>query len=149
MNTSQQTYTLSKPDAENRIPDTSFVYFRERNRLRVFELVLNEFINSGLTQACLARRTGRRPEVVNRILSAPGNLTLDTVSDFLFAISGAEASYDVQYPLEASPRNYREPDWLSHTKTGTTGTPSVTEWRDGQRTATGGTILYSEVRQND
>lgn len=146
MNTSQPTYTLSKPDDDSRVPDTTLVYFRERNRLRIFELVLNEFINSGIAQACLARRAGRRPEVVNRILSAPGNLTLDTVSDFLFAISGAEPTYGVQYPLDCPPRNYREPDWLSHTETRTAGASLVSDWQERQRTTTGGTVTHSEIR---
>jgi hypothetical protein len=146
MNTSQPTYTLYKPTADNRVPDTTLVYFRERNRLRVFELVLSEFVSSGIPQACLARRTGRRPEVVNRILSAPGNLTLDTVSDFLFAISGAEPSYGVQYPLDRPPRNYNEPDWLSHTETRTEGILLVSEWQQRQRTTTGGTVTRSDIR---
>lgn len=146
MNTSQPTYTLSEPSGDNRVPDTTLVYFRERNRLRVFELVLREFINSGITQACLGRRTGRRPEVVNRILSTPGNLTLDTVSDFLFAISGAEPTYGVQYPLNSAARNYREPDWLSHAETWTGGASLVSEWQDSRKTATAGTITHSEIR---
>jgi hypothetical protein len=146
MITSQPIYTLSKPSDDNRVVDTTLVYFRERNRLRIFELVLGEFINSGITQACLARRSGRRPEVVNRILSTPGNLTLDTVSDFLFAISGAEPAYGVQYPLDSPPRNYKEPDWLSRAETGTAGASLVSNWQAGQRTTTGGTVTHSEIR---
>ncbi|MEC7593676.1 MAG: hypothetical protein VYA64_09600, partial [Pseudomonadota bacterium] len=61
-----------------------------------------EFRKSGLTQAELARRMGRRPEVVSRMLGAPGNWRLDTVSDLLFAISGAEAAFTTRYPMAES-----------------------------------------------
>jgi hypothetical protein len=55
---------------------------------------------------------GKRAEQVNRLLGAPGNWTLDTVSDLLFSISGAEVVYGVQYPLKEPPRNFRQPEWL-------------------------------------
>jgi hypothetical protein len=112
MTTSQPTTTLSKPSGENRIPDGTLAYFEARHRSRVYELVLKHFIRSGLTQAVLARRLGKRPEVINRLLGAPGNWTLDTVSDLLFAISGAEPDYGLRYPLDEPARNFREPEWL-------------------------------------
>jgi hypothetical protein len=148
MITSQKNSSLSSPADDVRVPEGTFVYFRERNRYRIFEVLLAEFLKSGISQATLARRLGRRPEVVNRILSAPGNPTLDTISDFMFAMSGAEIAYSVEYPLNQPPRNYRHPDWLSHTKTWTEGVSLASDWQDAQRTATGGTITRSEIRQD-
>ena len=129
MNTSPATSTLFKPTGDTPIPGGTFSYFRGRNRFRIYEIIVKEFLKSGLTQATLARRLGRRPEVVNRVLGAPANLTLDTVSDFLFAISGAEPTCGVQYPLDQAPRNYRGPEWLSGSETGTSGAPIIGKWQ--------------------
>lgn len=103
---------LRNPEGAVQIPLGTLGYFRGRNRWRIYGLVLNEFKKSDLSQAELARRMGKRPEVISRLLGAPGNWGLDTVSDILFAISGAEPSYSVTYPLDASPRNDTQPHWL-------------------------------------
>ncbi len=68
-------------------------YFGQRLRNRVFGLVLERFMEAqaaGLTKAELARRIGKRPEVVGRLLASPGNWTLETASDLLLGISGEE-----------------------------------------------------------
>jgi len=103
---------LSNPFGEETVPVGTLAYFQARNRGRVYEAVIREFLRSGITQATLARRMGKRAEQINRLLGAPGNWTLDTVSDLLFAISGAEPVYGVQYPLKEPPRNFRQPEWL-------------------------------------
>jgi hypothetical protein len=66
-------------------------YFRARLKSRLHQLVVNEFIRHedlGLTQAEFARRIGKRIEVINRLLGAPGNWTLNTVSDLLLGMGG-------------------------------------------------------------
>lgn len=103
---------LSNPVGSTLIPLGTLGYFRGRNRWRIYEVVLREFQKSGLTQADLARRMGKRPEVVSRLLGAPGNWGLDTVSDLLFAISGGEPSYGVDHPLDEPARNDDRPHWL-------------------------------------
>jgi hypothetical protein len=103
---------LSNPEGSERIPVGTLAYFRARDRWRVYEFVLGEFQKSGLTKAELARRLGKRPEVVSRLLGAPGNWTLDTVSDLLFAISGAEPAYRAQHPLDQPRQNMQQPEWL-------------------------------------
>lgn len=65
-------------------------YFRTRLRLTLHSLIVDGFLQQKhLTKAKLARRIGRKPEVINRLLANPGNWTLDTVSDLLLAL-GAE-----------------------------------------------------------
>ena len=93
---------LTPPGDGQKTPFVTLAYFRQRQRDRLFDLVHAEFRKSGLTQAELARRMGRRPEVVSRMLGAPGNWRLDTVSDLLFAISGAEAAFTTRYPMAES-----------------------------------------------
>ena len=93
---------LTPPRDGQKTPSVTLAYFRQRQRNRLFDLVHAEFRKSGLTQAELARRMGRRPEVVSRMLGAPGNWRLDTVSDLLFAISGAEAAFTTRYPMAES-----------------------------------------------
>ena len=105
-------YTPSKPTGSEPVPSGTLAYFQVRNRQRLYELVLGEFLKSGITQADLARRLRKAPEIVCRLLGAPGNWGIDTVSDFLFAISGAEASFEISYPLDGNRRNYPHPDWV-------------------------------------
>jgi hypothetical protein len=75
-------------------------YFQERLKARVYELIVNSFLNqceanSSLTQASIARRLEKRPEQINRWLSGPSNLTLETVSDLVLGICGGEPSVAV------------------------------------------------------
>lgn len=109
MSTSANPTTLSKPSGEGRVPSSTLSYFEARNRFKVFDLVWNEFRASGLTQAALARRLGISPAQLNRMLKSPGNWTIDTVSNLLFAIRGGEPSYGVRYPLDEVATNEWEP----------------------------------------
>lgn len=116
MTTSQTTSFLSEVLTEERIPLGTLSYFRERFRDRLYDLVVEEFVKqsaeSNLTRAEVARRIGRRPEQITRWFSAPGNWTLETVSDLLLAIAKSEP--DVRLlPLEGRHnRNYRGQDTL-------------------------------------
>jgi hypothetical protein len=91
------------------IPEAKRVYFQERLKNRFFEFLLNRFLEQqkhGLTKAKLARRIGKKPEVVNRLLSAPSNLTLDTASDLLLGIDAEELEMDGSSLLNRAPINY-------------------------------------------
>jgi len=112
MTTSLAISTLSKPVPGSQIPLGTLGYFRALNRSAAYELVIGEFQASGITQAELARRLGKGTDVVCRTLGAPGNWGLDTISDYLFAISGAVPVYRHSYPLEAAARNDTQPAWL-------------------------------------
>jgi transcriptional regulator with XRE-family HTH domain len=112
MPTSASHFQLSSPAGEDRVSPSVLSYFEGRNRYKVFDLVWDEFRASGLTQAALARRLGMSPPQLNRLLKSPGNWTLDTVSNLLFAIRGGEPAYHVNYPLEQPARNDNQPQWL-------------------------------------
>ncbi|MCJ2067987.1 helix-turn-helix domain-containing protein [Methylobacterium sp. J-030] len=92
--TTSQIPSLSEtthPDAE--IPNDCLVYFQDRLRSRLYDLVIGEFEQAridGLTQAKLARRLGKKPEQIHKWLSSPGNWTLNTVSNLLLGISSTE-----------------------------------------------------------
>jgi hypothetical protein len=101
MRTSRNT-SLREPSGTSRVPEGTLAYFRTRNKHRMYSLVIGEFKRSGISQADLARRLGKGTDVLCRWLRSPGNWTLDTLSDLLFAISGAEPAHAVRHPLRAS-----------------------------------------------
>lgn len=107
-----QTSGPSKPTNGDRIPLETLIYFRSRSKFRAFSLVLRELKRNGLSQADLARRLGKKPSQISRMLGGPGNWTLDTLSDLLFAISASEPTYSLDYPLDRPKRNDVQPDWL-------------------------------------
>ncbi len=109
---SRTTSDLSKPSGQEPIPATTEAYIRTRNRMHAFTLVQKEFQKSGISQADLAARMRKGTDRVCRLLGAPGNWTLDTVADLLFAISGAEVNYGLSYPFNKPKRNLRQPAWL-------------------------------------
>jgi hypothetical protein len=103
------TSSLSSPRGDEPIPVGTLGYFQARNRNRLYDLVVGEFIRSGISQATLARRLRKNPDVICRWLSAPENWTLDTASNLLFAISGAEPRYELSYPLDEASRGHVQP----------------------------------------
>jgi hypothetical protein len=112
MTTSSNDITLSEPAGAERIAPAVFGYFQSRNKHNAYDLVMDEFSQSGLSQADLARRLGKGSDLVCRLLGGPGNWTLDTLSDLMFAISGAAPVYDKDYPLKKPRRNQVGPEWL-------------------------------------
>jgi hypothetical protein len=92
------------------IPEEKLVYFRTRSRNRLFHFILSKFLagqQKGLTKAALARRIGKSPEVINRWLGSPSNLTVDSISDLLIGISAEELAPASESLVEQTPRNYR------------------------------------------
>lgn len=100
------------------IPPAKLAYFQERLRERIYDFIIGLFLaeqRNGLNKAKLARRIGKKAEVVNRWLGAPSNLTLDTVSDLLIGINAQELTLGSASLLSRSPVNYEHLD----------GTPST------------------------
>src|ERR1700730_16911854 len=78
------------------IPEAKRVYFQRRARDRFFDFLREKFEReetNGLTQAKLARRIGKSPEVISRWLNAPSNLTLDSISDLMIGIAAEEPKF--------------------------------------------------------
>ena len=91
------------------IPESTRVYFHERCRNRFFDFLITRFLREeekGLTKAKLARRVGKSPEVIHRWLTAPSNLTLDSISDLLLGIAGEEPDFDGSSLLNRAAVNY-------------------------------------------
>jgi hypothetical protein len=97
------------PTYRERINVGILAYMRERHRGRAYSVVIDEFERSGISQAILAARLGKAPEVISRWLSTPGNWTLDTESDLLFGISGSEPACGVNHPLANSQSGIVDP----------------------------------------
>jgi len=91
MTTSQTSVFLTEMSEEKPIPAGKLAYFRTRLRYALHEIVLNEFLGQKATgktnKAHLAKRIGRKPEQVSRWLGAPGNWTIDTLSDLCLAMN--------------------------------------------------------------
>jgi len=90
------------------IAESNLVYLQERLRGRFFDFLLERFESAqskGLTQAKLARRLRKSPEVIHRWLSAPTNLTLDSISDLLVGVSAEEPNFSASSLLNLSPVN--------------------------------------------
>jgi len=98
MTTSQTPFLTEILEGEV-IPLGKLAYFRERLRNRLHQLVIREFARQEdihrLTRAELARRIGRAPEQITRWLGAPGNWTLDTVSDLMLGM-GTEPGFEIE-----------------------------------------------------
>ena len=86
--TTYQTQDLFTEILEDQpIPLAKLEYFRTQFQLAVYDLVASNFNQQEtLNQAEYARRLHRRPEAINRLLSGPGNWTIDTVCDLLIGL---------------------------------------------------------------
>lgn len=112
MITSRTKLSLSKPVRGQKIDHAVLAFVQARNRNKAHSLLLERFKESGLSKTELAVMLGKRPEQITRWLGGPGNLTLDTISDLLFALEGAMLKLSVDDAISKAPRNHRRPEWL-------------------------------------
>jgi hypothetical protein len=116
MITSRKNAFLHEILGNDPIPVGKLAFFRERFRDSLYDLVLSEFFKEeklGLTKAAIARRIGRKPEQITRWLAAPGNWTVETVSDLLLAISRAEPHINLSKLSSLPDRNHQyADDWV-------------------------------------
>ncbi|NOG72908.1 hypothetical protein [Roseicella sp. DB1501] len=73
-------------------------HFRQRQRNRLYEAVVKAIeaaaAERGVRRKDIAETLGKEPSQISRTLAGPGNWSIDTVSDLLFAID-AEMDFDV------------------------------------------------------
>ncbi len=116
MTSSLKTSFLSEVATGDVIPHGKLAYFQERQRNRVYNFVLTKFLEKeragSLTRAELARRIQCRPEQITKWLGAPGNWTLDTISNLLLGIGAEELEFSSVSLLSRAARNATQPAWL-------------------------------------
>ena len=116
MTTFRKTPVKSEISGDNPLSDYALGYLNERVRNSFYDYVLRRFHEAaereGLTKAKLARRLRIAPARVTRLLGAPGNWTLDTVSELLIGICREELRPQSESYLERAPRNFQSTDLL-------------------------------------
>ena len=116
MTTFQRTPVKSEIAGDDPFSDYALGYLNERVRNSFYDYVLRRFHETaereGLTKAKLAKRLGIGPARVTRLLGAPGNWTLDTVSELLVGICREELRPQSESYLERAPRNFQSADTL-------------------------------------
>jgi hypothetical protein len=117
MNTSASHSFLSEILFAEPIPLEKLAFFRARAQSHLYDLVVTKFLalerDGKLTRAELARRIGKQPAQITRLLGAPGNWTVGTGSDLLL---GMGEELDVSScPLAGRvERNFQQPEWVQN-----------------------------------
>lgn len=92
-------------------------YLAVRTQGEWYDFVVKKFLaeeSAGrLTRAELARRTGKSPAVISRLLGRPANWTLETLSSLLAGVSTEETVPMSRPILRNSDSNQSLPDWAS------------------------------------
>lgn len=122
MPTSQIPSMLSEVAAGLPIPLEKRAYFHARVLNSFYQFVLGKFLEEEragrLTKAELARRIERKPEIISRLLGAPGNWGLQTATDLLLGICGEELQPTSAPLLGRPPRNFDHAEWLKGPQAG-------------------------------
>lgn len=88
MTSSLKRRSLSKPKKGEKIHQYDLETARARNKNSAHSFILELFAESNLTKSELAKMLDRKPEQITRWFAGPGNMTFDTFSDLVFALSG-------------------------------------------------------------
>jgi hypothetical protein len=72
------------------IPLGTRVYLGQRAKNTFYNFVMSRFREADMTQAKLAKRIGKSPAQMNRMLASPGNWTIETIAVLLAGISAEE-----------------------------------------------------------
>ncbi|MDR7127080.1 hypothetical protein J2X53_003928 [Pseudorhodobacter sp. 4114] len=75
-------------------------------------MLLEEFEKCELTKSDLAKMLNKRPEQITRWLGGPGNLTLDTLSELVFAMRGKFVGVELVDELAKAKSNQKRPEWV-------------------------------------
>ncbi len=115
MTTSPTTAVRSAIQGSAPFPKGVLAYLCARTRSDYFGMVhakLREAEAAGLTRAALAKRIGKSPTRLSHILAAPGNWTLDTVTELLLGISGEQLQPQTHRILDKPSRNINHSEVL-------------------------------------
>jgi transcriptional regulator with XRE-family HTH domain len=85
-------------------------YFNRRFQNRVFakliSFIAEEGERAGVTKKDIANRLEKDPAQITRWLSSPSNLTLDTISDLLFALDAEPQPFEIRLFSEMPAPNF-------------------------------------------
>lgn len=104
MTTSPMSF-LAEPHRDDEIGARTLGYISEATRDAIYDFIIQRLMESGVTRATLARRLGKDPSQVSRTLGAPGNWTIDTCAELLFAIDGSTLQFSQAWPLRQRKTN--------------------------------------------
>lgn len=74
------------------IPAGALAYVGQRAKNTYYHFVMSKFRERKMTQAELARKIGKNPAQMNRMLASPGNWTIETIAVLLAGICGEEVT---------------------------------------------------------
>lgn len=113
---SHTTSFLAEPTGEERISDFTLGYVTEMAREEVFDMLATACVEAGVPRNQIAKRLGKEPAQISRMLNSPGNFTIDTIAQTLFAINGNMFRMAPYSPLMEPKSNAREPynDTMAH-----------------------------------
>jgi len=87
-------------------------YARQKLRNRAHNLLHSEMNANDLTQSEISILAGKDKSSLSRLLGAPNNFTLDTLSDLILAITGKEVALSLSEPNDAPKANFDTMAWL-------------------------------------
>ena len=106
MNTSQTTSLITGFLSDEPLDAAHLGYLHARAQNKAHDCVLKVFLDEsearGINKAYIARRLSKRPEVIGRWLTAPGNWELDTIAGLLGSMG---------YEVEFHARSMRNPQF--------------------------------------
>lgn len=94
------------------IPLGTLAYVGQRAKNSYYSYVIDKFNDANITKADLARRIGKEPARVNRMLANPGNWTIETVAELLAGICAEEVVPSSSRFAGRPPRNGGQADLL-------------------------------------
>ncbi|MEX0923287.1 MAG: helix-turn-helix transcriptional regulator [Rhodovibrionaceae bacterium] len=107
-------FLLELEGADQPIPLGILEYLRAQTRNDLYAFIIKKLLEArreqGLTNAQLARRIGCDPGRLSRLLSAPGNWTIATVSDLLVGIAQERLVPESASLLGGAEKNYKGQD---------------------------------------
>ncbi|PSS59833.1 hypothetical protein C6558_36015 [Ensifer sp. NM-2] len=96
---------LAEPTGEEKISGRALAYVSQTAKDNLFDLVTRAFIEAGISRATLAKRLGKDPSQVTRLMTSSGNWTVETCAEILFAINGAFLRFDEHWPQKLETEN--------------------------------------------